>query len=219
MEGRNTLYSIYSMSGTISIFYFLILIFSIIVHEVAHGLAAEREGDPTARVLGRITLNPLKHIDWFGSVILPAALILFNTGFVVGWAKPVPYNPDNLKRGRRSVALVSISGILVNLGLAIVFGLGIRVLGASGHLSASLAEVMSIVVLVNIVLALFNSIPFAPLDGFRFLQAILPFRAQPFMQQIERYSLFLLIIFIAVGWKLVAPLAFVLYSVLTGIGV
>ena len=100
------------MSGPISIFYFLVLIISIIVHEVAHGIAAEREGDPTARMLGRITLNPLKHIEWFGSVILPLVLILSGAGFVVGWAKPVPYNPDNLKRGRKSVAIVLLPCIL-----------------------------------------------------------------------------------------------------------
>jgi Zn-dependent protease len=114
------------MQGPLSIFYFLILIFSIIVHEVAHGVVAEREGDPTARMLGRITLNPLKHIDLFGSIILPAILIFTNAGFVVGWAKPVPYNPDNLRNGNRSIAKVSIAGIVVNLTIAIVFGLLMR---------------------------------------------------------------------------------------------
>lgn len=116
-----------AMQGPLSIFYFLVLIISIIVHEVAHGLAAEREGDPTARMLGRITLNPLKHIEWFGSVVLPLILILTNAGFVIGWAKPVPYNPENLKRGNTSAAVVSIAGIVVNLSIAIIFGLAIRI--------------------------------------------------------------------------------------------
>lgn len=205
------------MQGPISIFYFLILIFSIIVHEVAHGIAAEQEGDMTARALGRITLNPLKHIDWVGSVILPLALILSGTGMVVGWAKPVPYNPDNLKNGNRSIAKVAIAGIVVNLGIAAVFGLFVRGMIAMGTISPNLIDIASIIVLVNIVLALFNAIPLAPLDGFRFLSAILPYRAQGFMRMIEQYSLPLLLLFIVFGWKFVAPLAYTLYSLVTGI--
>lgn len=205
------------MQGPISIFYFIILIISIIVHEVAHGLMAEKEGDPTARMLGRITLNPLKHIDWFGSVILPLALILTNAGFVVGWAKPVPYNPDNLKNGNKSVAKVSIAGIVVNLGIAVVFGLLIRGSIAAGLINNAFIDIASIIVLVNVVLALFNAIPLAPLDGFRFLSAVLPARAEPTMRVLERYSLPLLLVFVIFGWKFVAPLAFSLYSLLTGI--
>ena len=205
------------MTGPLSIFYFLILIFSIIVHEVAHGIVAEREGDPTARVLGRITLNPLKHIDWFGSIILPAILILSNAGFVVGWAKPVPYNPENLRRGNKSVALVAIAGIIVNLSLALIFGLLLRVLVTQGLATAAIAEIASIIVLVNVVLALFNAIPLAPLDGFRFLSAVLPRRAERTMRFIEQYSIPLLLLFIVFGWRVVAPFAFTVYSALTGI--
>lgn len=205
------------MSGPISIFYFLVLIISIIVHEVAHGIAAEREGDPTARMLGRITLNPLKHIEWFGSVILPLVLILSGAGFVVGWAKPVPYNPDNLKRGRKSVAIVSIAGIVVNLSIALFVGLVIRGAAAAGFGTQALFEIASIVVLINIVLALFNAIPLAPLDGFRFLSAVLPWRFAKSMQRLEQYSLPLLVVFVFFGWKFVAPLAFSLFTLFTGI--
>lgn len=201
-----------------AIFYFLILMISIIVHEVAHGLMAEREGDPTARVLGRITLNPLKHIDWFGSIILPLALILSSAGFVVGWAKPVPYNPDNLRNGNKSIAKVSIAGVIVNLSIAIFFGLLIRLSLATGQINAPFIDIASIIVLVNIVLAMFNSIPLAPLDGFRFLSAILPFRYQGFLRVVEQYSLPLLLLFIVFGWKFVAPLAFLIFTGLTGIG-
>lgn len=205
------------MSGPLSIFYFLVLIISIILHEVAHGIAAEREGDPTARMLGRITLNPLKHIEWFGSVILPLVLILSNAGFVVGWAKPVPYNPDNLKRGKKSVAIVSMAGILVNLSIAVFFGLLIRLAPFAHIYSTGFFEIASIIVLVNIVLALFNAIPIAPLDGFRFLSAILPFKYDSQMRAFERYSLPILIVFLFWGWKFVAPLAFKIFTLLTGI--
>ncbi len=205
------------MTGSLSIFYFLVLIISIIVHEVAHGIAAEREGDPTARMLGRITLNPLKHIEWFGSVILPLVLILSKAGFVVGWAKPVPYNPDNLKRGKKSVAIVAIAGIVVNLSIAIFFGLLIRLAPFAHIYSTGFFEIASIVVLVNIVLALFNAIPIAPLDGFRFLGAILPFKYERQMRALEKYSLPILIIFLFWGWKFVAPLAFKIFTLLTGI--
>lgn len=207
------------MSGSLSIFYFLILIFSIVVHEVAHGLAAEREGDPTARMLGRITLNPIKHIDWVGSIILPFILIVSNAGFVIGWAKPVPYNENNLKRGNKSVAWVAIAGILVNLGLAVLFSILLRVMVATGTATPAIAEIASIVVLVNIMLAFFNAIPLAPLDGFRFLSAVLPRRTEPTMRLIEQYSLPLLFVFIIFGWKVIAPFVFVLFSLLTGLAI
>lgn len=207
------------MTGPLSIFYFLVLIISIILHEVAHGIAAEREGDPTARMLGRITLNPLKHIEWFGSVILPLVLILSNAGFVVGWAKPVPYNPANLRRGNKSVAIVSIAGIVVNLSIAVLFGLAMRIALISGVTNTAFFDISSIIVLVNIVLALFNAIPIAPLDGFRFLEAVLPFRFAKTMKFIEQYSLPLLLIFLFFGWKYVAPLAFKLFTLITGISI
>lgn len=205
------------MQGPLSIFYFLVLIFSIIVHEVAHGAVAEREGDPTARMLGRITLNPLKHIDLFGSIILPALLLISNAGFIVGWAKPVPYNPDNLKAGNKSIAKVSIAGIVVNLSIAIVFGLLIRASLALGLVSTPFLDIASIIVFINIILALFNAMPFAPLDGFRFLSAVLPRRFDSTMALLERFSLPLLLVFIVFGWKVIAPFAYVLFRLLTGI--
>jgi Zn-dependent protease len=207
------------MIDATSIFYFVVLIFSIIVHEVAHGLIAEREGDPTARNLGRITLNPLKHIDWLGSVILPLVLILTKAGLIVGWAKPVPYNPHNLRNGRKSEAKVAIAGIVVNLTIAVFFALVIRIAIISQYGTVALIDGASIIVLLNIVLAFFNSIPLAPLDGFRFLSAVLPIRALPTMREIERFSLPILLLFIVFGWNLVAPLIFKVFGLLTGIQV
>jgi Zn-dependent protease len=132
-------------------------------------------------------LNPLKHIEWFGSVILPLILILSQAGFVVGWAKPVPYNPDNLKRGKKSVAIVSIAGIAVNLTIALIFGLVIRIAIIYGINMPAFFDIASIIVLVNIVLALFNAIPIAPLDGFRFLESITPFRFEKYFRILESH--------------------------------
>jgi Zn-dependent protease len=206
-----------SQDFLLSIFYFLILIFSIMVHEVAHGIAAEHEGDPTARLMGRITLNPVKHIDWFGSVILPLILVLSSAGFVVGWAKPVPYNPNNVRRGNKSVAHIAISGILVNLVIAIVFGILIRILVFFNANALPLLSVASIIVLVNLVLAFFNSIPLSPLDGFTFLKAALKGRGTPFLALMERYSLPILVVFLIFGWGVISPAIYWLYSLLTGI--
>lgn len=207
------------MLNVTSIFYFIVLIFSIIVHEVAHGLIAEREGDPTARNLGRITLNPLKHIDWIGSVLLPLVLILSGTNFLVGWAKPVPYNPDNLRDGRKSEAKVSIAGIIVNLSIAVFFSIVIRTALYFHYGTASLLVASGVIVLINLVLAIFNSIPLAPLDGFRFLNAILPARAMGVMRTIEQFSLPLLMLFIVFGWSFAAPVISHLFTFLTGIQV
>lgn len=216
---KKTRYTVYmSHDFLISIFYFVILIFSIIIHEVSHGIAAEREGDPTARLMGRITLNPLKHIDWFGSILLPLILVISKAGFVVGWAKPVPYNPHNVRHGRKSVARIAASGVCANLSIAIVFGLAIRVAVYLQFLSGAFVSVASIIVLVNLVLAFFNSIPLAPLDGFNFFRALLGSRLEKVFIFMERYSLPLLIIFLLFGWRVVAPGVLWLFTLLTGIG-
>lgn len=209
------------MDGSISIFYFIVLILSIMVHEVAHGLLAEQEGDPTARLLGRITLNPLKHIDWVGSILLPLVLILTHAGFVIGWAKPVPYVPENLKRGNKSLMLVSIAGIVTNLIIATFFGLFLRAGLYFGFVTSSMATLATIVILVNTVLALFNSIPLAPLDGFNFLTAVLPhnFKTRKFLQQLEAFSLPILLLFIVFGWGILSPIVTGFYHLLTGLAI
>lgn len=199
---------------TTLIFGILILIFSVIAHEVAHGYVAEMLGDPTARLAGRLTLNPLKHLDPVGSVLIPA--ISFSLGgFIFGWAKPVPYNPYNLKKGRFGEALVAASGALVNIFLAVVFALIIRFFGES--VSAAFIHLASLVVLTNITLAIFNLIPVPPLDGSKVLFAVLPFSLHGLQQSIERFSLPLLFILVFFLWQFVTPLIYFIFSLLTGV--
>jgi Zn-dependent protease len=180
----------------LSIFVILILIFSVIMHEVAHGYAAYMLGDPTAKLKGRLTLNPLAHVDLFGSIIVPAVLVLTNAGILFGWAKPVPYNPYNLNNQRWGEAIVGIAGVATNIVLALLFTLVTRAAFAQGFtLFATLA---SEVVLVNLSLGLFNLIPVPPLDGYTVLRGILPTRFSLMFREIEQriYGNSLLIRFI-----------------------
>jgi Zn-dependent protease len=158
----------------IIIFFLLVLIFSIIIHEVSHGYAAEYLGDPTARLQGRLTLNPLPHIDILGSLIIPSLLILTASPMLFGWAKPVPYNPYNLRGGKWGEAFVAGAGPLINILIALVFGLLLRFLGDS--LPLSMIPLFSLIVYVNIILAFFNLIPLPPLDGSKILRALLPYK-------------------------------------------
>jgi Zn-dependent protease len=114
------------MDATNAIFYIAILIMSVVIHEVSHGFMAEYFGDKTARFAGRLTLNPIKHLDMFGSILLPALLVLSQSPFLIGWAKPVPYNPDNLSNRKWGTIAVASAGVLANFSLAIFFGLILR---------------------------------------------------------------------------------------------
>lgn len=175
------------------LFYILILIFSIVIHEVSHGYAALFRGDPTAKYAGRLTLNPLKHMDWIGSVLVPI-LTLYGGGFIFGWAKPVPYNPYNLKNPRIDEVIIALAGPLSNLCIALVCGVILRLSDAAVlPLPEHAAMFVFIALLINVVLAVFNLIPVPPLDGSKILFAIMPYRWQKYRQQIELYSLFLLI--------------------------
>ncbi len=205
------------------IFSIVILIMSVVIHEVAHGYTAYRLGDNTARIAGRLTLNPLKHLDLFGSVILPGLLVLMNTNFIIGWAKPVPYNPRNLRNGKRGDLLVSIAGIIANIFLAVIFGLLIRYgylfgLSTNDNLSSGpLYTMFGTIVLINLVLALFNLIPIPPLDGSKVLFSFLPARWVNIQNFLEQYSLYILIFFIFFVWDKVFPVVFILFSFLTGL--
>ena len=151
------------------VFGLIILIFSEILHEVAHGYMANWLGDPTAKLQGRLTLNPISHIDPVGSILLPALLLITHAPMLIGYAKPVPYNPYNL-RGKYAEGLVAFAGPATNILLAVIFGLMIRF--ASAQLGPDLISAFAIIVYINMLLALFNLIPVPPLDGSKILSAL-----------------------------------------------
>ena len=198
------------------IFYVLVLVMSVIIHEVAHGYSAYLLGDNTARSHGRLTLNPIKHLDPFGSVFLPLLLILTNAGFVIGWARPVPYNPLNLRNHKMGNLIVSISGIVANLLIAIIFALFIR-FGAVLGLPLDFYKISSIIVIVNLVLALFNLIPIPPLDGSKVLFSFLPARLHYIEDFLEKWGIFLLLFFIIFIWDKISPIIFIAFHFLTGL--
>ena len=205
---------------------FIILILSIIAHEVAHGYAADSLGDPTARLAGRLTLNPLPHIDLMGSLIIPILLITTHSPIFFGWAKPVPYNPYNLKNLRWGETLVAVAGSATNLLLAVVFGLIVRyglVLGL-GQATISLAATIAF---INLFLGFFNLIPFPPLDGFTVLRTALPWHLSSglnrFEQKIRGAGMVSLLLFLFVfSYILAGPFFnFVvwIFGLLSGIGI
>ncbi len=173
------------------IFIIVILIMSVVIHEVSHGYVADLLGDQTARYAGRLTLNPIKHLDWFGSIVLPGLLALLG-GFVIGWAKPVPYNPYNLRAGRWGPAYVALAGPASNFLIVLVFSLILRLLASS--LPASAAALISLIILINLILALFNLIPVPPLDGSKILFALIPARYREIENWLLRYQWVLLIL-------------------------
>jgi len=148
----------------------VVLLFSVIVHEVAHGYVALRNGDPTAKMLGRITLNPIPHIDPIGTILLPALLLMSGAGIIFGWAKPVPVNPMNFRNYRWGEITVSAAGPLSNLALAVVFSYVLQL----GPPNLGLMQMALWGVKINIFLALFNLIPIPPLDGSHIVSTLLP---------------------------------------------
>lgn len=197
------------------IFYILILLFSIVIHEVSHGFMAEYFGDDTARNQRRLTLNPIPHIDPVGSIILPALLVLTHAPFFFGWAKPVPYNPNNLRDLKWGTFWVAAAGIISNILIAIVFGIILRLV-APHNPPESLYFILSIIVLMNLALALFNLVPIPPLDGSKILFSLLPRSFYPLIVFLEQYALVLLLIFIVFFVDYLYPILAILYYLITG---
>ncbi|MBP7006447.1 MAG: site-2 protease family protein [Candidatus Pacebacteria bacterium] len=205
------------MQAVNTIFYIAILIMSVVIHEVSHGFMAERFGDKTARMAGRLTLNPLNHLDLFGSILLPA-LLYITSGFVFGWAKPVPYNPDNLSNKRWGTMWVALAGVLANLLVALFFGLIIRFAPMLGvELPGSFYFITSSIVLVNLALMIFNLVPIPPLDGSKVLFSLLPGSFYRVTSFIEQYSLPLLLVFILFFSDILYPVLSLLFRLLTGL--
>lgn len=180
----------------------LVLIFSAILHEVAHGYVAERLGDPTARLMGRLTLNPLKHLDPFLSVLLPLLLIVSGSPIIFGGAKPVPVDPYNLRDGRKDMALVSLAGPGTNIALAIIAAMLIHIFGAfllssSAVIFGMLYLTLHIIVQYNIILAIFNLLPIPPLDGSKVFSLILPEREAAAYLSLGQIGIFLLLLLLA----------------------
>ena len=175
----------------------IIIIYAIIIHEISHGYAALALGDRTAQYAGRLTLNPIKHIDIMGTIILPIAVFVMSAGtFLFGWAKPVPYNPYNLKNQRWGSAIVALAGPVANLVIAAVFVIFVHVGVAQGFMTTSLAEISVFIVQMNIILAFFNLLPIPPLDGSKILFSVLPYHMMHVKNHLERYGFFILLFFI-----------------------
>ncbi|MGA2401200.1 MAG: site-2 protease family protein [Syntrophobacteraceae bacterium] len=200
------------------------LLFAIILHEVSHGWVAEKLGDPTARLLGRITLNPISHVDLIGTIIVPGILLLTGSHFLFGWAKPVPVNFANLRGGRRDMALVAFSGPLSNFVLAVLSSIifHLTFVGATGsegifdgiivpiHIMASYS------VLFNLVLMAVNLFPILPLDGGRIVAGLAPVRVAMTMERMERYGMLIVLLLIASGiWSyVVGPVIYLFWQIL-----
>lgn len=199
-----------------------IVIFSIILHEVAHGFVADYLGDPTARYSGRLTLNPVPHIDPVGSVLIPGILALSGSSFLIGWAKPVPYNPYNLKNQRWGEAMVAFAGpatnIILALGLAVLFRFVIQID------EPELARILAMAIFANLSLAILNLIPIPPLDGSKVLRSVLPYNMAAAYGRLEHITYALgpigligvLILMVYVFSEPVSRLVFFLFSAITG---
>ncbi|MEX0877306.1 MAG: site-2 protease family protein [Candidatus Spechtbacterales bacterium] len=212
------------MDGGFIIFaiYIIILLFSVVLHEVSHGAVANYLGDPTARMMGRLTLNPLPHLDMFGSVILPLLLaipIFFGMPAIIfGWAKPVPYNPNNLRYKKWGPALVGGAGPATNIFLALVFGLALRFimpLPAGSPLTGAVIVFFAITY-INLLLAIFNMVPIPPLDGSKLMFSMfnVPYKTRMFLEQ---NGFLLLLLFIFFGFKIILPLIEGAFVLITGI--
>jgi len=201
----------------ITILSLVILLFSVIAHELAHGYVAHSLGDPTAKYAGRLTLNPLKHLDPFGSVILPLLLFIAGSPFLFGWAKPVPVNPYNFTDKKYGEIKVSIAGPASNFALAIFFGLILRFIpDAILASNQGIAIALSYIVAINIWLAIFNLIPVPPLDGSWILFSFLPIQLEYVKTFLKQYGIVILVLLILFAGSAWFSITTALFQLITG---
>jgi Zn-dependent protease len=199
------------------IFQLAVLLMSVVVHEFAHGWVAYRLGDSTARYYGRLTLNPIKHLDFWGSFLVPLMIFVFSNGQAIfGWAKPVPFNPYNLRDQRYGIAKVAAAGPIANLSVALIFGLFFRFMPISILASSGLGQIFSLIIFLNILLAVFNLIPLPPLDGSKILFTFLPRSLDNLRVFLEQYGMFILLFFIFFAFQWILPLVFLIYRLIVG---
>lgn len=207
---------------TLTLVKLAVLLFSVILHEVAHGYAAYRLGDPTAKAANRLSLNPLAHIDLFGSILLPAMLLIIGSPVLLGWARPVPFNPAYFSNPKKGIMLVGAAGPLTNFALAAVSAGLLRLLIPTGLLGldpSGLAGLILVYLCVtNIVLGVFNLVPIPPLDGSRVVLGFLPNHLiRPYMQ-LERFGFIIIVALLWMGAldRVIAPVSNFLLRALLG---
>ncbi|MFA6437515.1 MAG: site-2 protease family protein [Candidatus Paceibacterota bacterium] len=206
------------MTSIFIVFQLIVLIFSAIIHEISHGAMANRLGDPTAKSMGRLSLNPLKHLEFFGSFLVPVMLWVLTKGsFVFGWAKPVPINPYNIQDQKRGLAKVALAGPASNLIMAIVFGMILRFLPQTNPQLILFGTFLSIIVQVNILLAVFNLIPVPPLDGSKIVFAFLPAKYYQWEQKMEQNKFIVLAIVLIFAPYILWPVISGIYRLIIGV--
>ena len=200
-----------------TIFPIILLVMSVVIHEVCHGYVADALGDPTAKYAGRLTLNPLKHLDPLGSIIFPLFLSLIPPHVVFGWAKPVPVNPYNFRNQRWGEVLVAAAGPASNLAIAVIFGLLVRFDGWYQFLPNSFLYISTSLVYINLMLAVFNLVPVVPLDGSKIFFGLLPYQFQKIKDWMEGNTIIIFLILIYFLWNFVDPLIIFLFRLITGL--
>ena len=190
----------------------IILILSAVIHEYAHGAMADWLGDPTAKYAGRLTVNPIPHIDLWGTILMPAILLILTRGsFLFAYAKPVPYNPYNLRNQKWGPSLVALAGPMANFLLAIAFAMVYRLIPLSNF-----STIIASIVRLNIMLMIFNLVPIPPLDGSKILYALLPDSAQNIRHFLDRYGFVILLFFIFFLFETISPIINGLFRLLVG---